>query len=135
MKKIIISGIIAGVVLLVFSVVGLYLTIFLFPDLALQYYNPAFNEGSGRYLLYFIHPFIISMALAWFWERFKGVLSGSFITRGIEFGVIYALIAIFPMLWLVFSAMSVSMAIVASWLVFGLLQGVIAGLICEKVNP
>lgn len=135
MKKIITSGLIAGVVLLAFSVLGLYLTIWFFPDLAQQYYNPAFNAGGSRYMLYYIHPFIIGLALSWFWDRFKGVLSGSFITRGIEFGAIYALVAILPMIWLIFSAMSVSLAMVATWLLFGLLQGLIAGLIFEKTNP
>jgi hypothetical protein len=135
MKKIIVSGLMAGVILLAFSVLGLYLTIWLFPNLAMQYYNPAFNAGSGRYLLYYIHPFIISMALAWFWDRFKGVLKGSFITRGIEFGAIYALIAILPMIWLIYSAMSVSLGMVTSWLAFGLIQGLIAGLVFEKTNP
>lgn len=135
MKKIITSGLIAGIVLLVLSVLALYLTIWFFPDLAQQYYNPAFEAGTSRYMLYYIHPFIIGLALSWFWDRFKGVLTGSFITRGIEFGAIYALIAILPMIWLIFSAMSVSFAMVATWLAFGLLQGLIAGLIFEKTNP
>lgn len=135
MKKIITSGLIAGVILLVFSVLGLFATIWLFPNLATQYYNPAFNEGSGRYMIYFIHPFIIALALAWFWERFKGILTGSFLTRGIEFGFIYALIAILPMIWLIYSAMSVSIGMAASWLGFGLLQGIISGLVFEKTNP
>lgn len=58
-----------------------------------------------------------------------------FFTRGVEFGLIYALVAIFPMMWLIYSAMSISLAMVSTWFVFGLLQGVIAGLIFEKINP
>ena len=135
MKRIISSGLIAGVVLLILSVLALYATIWFFPTLASQYYDPAFDNQSGRYLIYYAHPFVIALALAWFWDRFKGALKGSYLGKGIEFGLIYALIAIFPVLWLTYSALAVSLAMVGTWLVFGLLQGVIAGLLFEKFNP
>jgi hypothetical protein len=135
MKKIIKAGFVAGIILLILSVLGLYLTIWLFPTLAMQYYDPAFTTESSRILLYYIHPFVISLALSWFWSRVKWVLKGSFITRGIEFGLIYSFIAAFPMMWLIYSAMNVSLALVATWFVFALVQGVIAGLVFEKMNP
>ena len=86
MKKIITSGLTAGVVLLILSILGLYATIWFFPTLAAQYYDPAFGDQSGRYMIYYAHPFVIALALAWFWDRFKTVLKGSRLTRGIEFG-------------------------------------------------
>jgi hypothetical protein len=135
MKKIIISGLVAGVVLLILSVTGLYITSYIFPNIAMQYFDPAFDAESGRIMFYYIHPFIISLALSWFWSRFKDVLKGSFITRGIEFGLIYVIVATFPMMWLIYSAMSVSLLIVATWFVLALVQAVIAGLILEKMNP
>jgi len=135
MKKTILSGLLAGVVLLILSILALYATIWLFPALAAQYYDPAFENQAGRYMIYYAHPFVIALALSWFWNRFKGVLTGGFLTKGIEFGVVYALIAIFPVMWLIYSAMSVSLAMVATWWLFGLLQGVIAGLVFEKLNP
>ena len=135
MKKIILSGLVAGVVLLILSVIGLYMTIWLLPGLATQYFDPAFDTSSSKVMFYYIHPFVISLALSWFWSRFKGVLTGSFLTRGIEFGLIYVLIAIFPMMWLIYSALNVSLEMVATWFVLGLLQGIVAGLIFEKMNP
>ena len=135
MKKVIIAGLVAGIILLILSVLGLYTTIWFFPGLATQYFDPAFNSGDGRITLYYIHPFIISLALSWFWNRFKDVLTGSFISRGIEFGVIYTLIATMPMMVLIYSAMNVSLSIVATWFVLALVQGTIAGLVFEKMNP
>jgi len=135
MKKIAIAGLVAGIVLLVLSILGLYTTIWLFPGLAAQYFDPAFNDGEGRIMLYYIHPFVISIALSWFWDRFKGALSGSFITRGIEFGMIYTLIATLPAMLLIYSAMSVSLAVVATWFLLALIQGTVAGLVFEKMNP
>ena len=135
MKKIFISGLVAGIILLIVSEVVLHLTILLFPTLAVQYFDPAFNTGSDKFVFYYFHPFIISFALGWFWARFKGVLKGSFITRGIEFGLLYASIAAFPMMWMIYAAMNVSLAIVATWFILALIQGVIAGLVFEKINP
>jgi len=135
MKKIITSGLVVGVVFLILSIVGLYLISFLFPNVCMEYFDPAFDVRLDKLVLYCIHPFVISLALSWFWDRFKGVLKGSFITRGIEFGFIYALVAIFPMMWLIYSSMSISLMVVAIWFLLSLIQAVIAGLIFEKMNP
>ena len=135
MKKIINAGLVAGVILLILSVSGLYATIWFFPKLAGQYFNPAFNSGEGRIMLYYIHPFVISLALSWFWARFKGVLTGSFLNRGIEFGLIYTLVATIPAMLLIYSAMSVSLAIVTTWFLLALVQGIVAGFVFEKMNP
>lgn len=135
MKKVFISGIVAGVVLLAISFAALYFTILFFPGLALEYYDPAFRMNDDLSILYYIHPFLLGVALAWFWERFKGVLTGGFTMRGIEFGIIYSLVATLPIMWLIYSAMNVSMELVVTWFLYGLVQSIIAGLVCEKLNP
>ena len=134
-KKIIISGIVAGCILLIISLIGLQLTLALFPGIAIEYFSPAFDIESGKITFYYLHPFVIGLALSWFWSRFKGVLTGGFLTRGVEFGLIYVLIATVPMMWLIYATMNVSLAIVATWFVLALVQGVIAGLVFEKMNP
>ncbi len=135
MKKIITAGLAAGTVLLMLSVVGLYATLWLFPQIAIQYFDPAFDTESSKMMFYYLHPFVISLVLSWFWTRFKGVLTGSFLTRGIEFGLIYVLIATVPMLLLIYSTMNVSFTMICTWFVLALVQGIIAGLVFEKINP
>src|ERR1700722_6062816 len=135
MKKILIAALAAGLVLLVFSILGLYLTVWLFPGIAVQYFDPAFDVQPSRFMLYCLHPFIISMALSLFWVRVRKILTGSFIPRGIEFGIMYAVIAIFPIMWMIYSAMNVSLELVITWFVLAIVQGIIAGLVFEKVNP
>jgi hypothetical protein len=135
MKKIIIPGIVAGFVLLILSVAGIYATVWIFPGIATQYFDPAFDMQSSRVMIYYLHPFVIAMALSFFWGRFKTVLTGSFLTRGIEFGLIYAMVAVFPMMWLIYGAMSVSIEMLATWFILAVIQGLIAGLIFEKLNP
>jgi hypothetical protein len=125
---------VAGVALLALSVFGLYATIWLFPSMALQYFDPTFDTQSERAVLYFMHPFVAGLALSWFWERSKGLFKGAFLRKGIEFGFLYWLVAVFPMMWLIYSAINVSFLLVVSWLLFGLIQGIVAGLILEKMN-
>lgn len=135
MKKIIVSGLVAGVVLLAFGYGVLFLSIKLFPSLVEEYYNPIFWPGDDRAVLYYLHPFIIALALSWFWERFKSMFSGPGILRGLEVGLVYGIVAALPSMWMTFSAMSVSLVMVLSWLAYGVLQASVAGVIFARMNP
>jgi len=135
MKKIFISGSITGVVLVIFSLIALYATIWLLPNVALEYYDTAFRSNGRGNILYYLHPFILSLALAWFWERFKGVFRGNSMMRGIEFGLVYFIVAILPFMWITYSAMSITLAVVLTWCAYGFIQALIAGLMFERLNP
>lgn len=135
MKKILISGLIAGCILFVFSYGGLYLAIRFFPSLFTEYFNPLFNSDGSRDVLFYMHAFIFSFALSWFWDRFKSVFKGPFIIRGFEFGLVYSIIALLPVMWISFSALDITIAMVTSWFIYGLTQAIIAGMVFAKVNP
>lgn len=135
MKKILFSGFIAGTILFILSYGGLYLAVRLFPYLFVSYNNPLFNSDGSRDLLFYLHAFIISLALSWFWDRFKGLFYGSFIFRGLEFGFVYATVALLPVMWITFSAMDITLFMVISWFAYGLVQAIIAGLIFARINP
>ncbi|HPH22872.1 MAG TPA: hypothetical protein PLW32_03225 [Chitinophagaceae bacterium] len=135
MLKIIKLGLLAGVILFIVSYGGLYLSIKYFPSFFVEYNNPLFNSDGSRDLLFYSHAFVISFSLAWFWERFKSLFIGNFILKGIEFGIIYSLIALLPVMWITFSSMDITLTMVTSWFLYGLLQAIIAGLFFAKVNP
>jgi hypothetical protein len=135
MKKIILSGLIAGSILFLISYGGLYSAVKFFPDLFVEYNNPLFNSDGSRDVLFYLHAFIISFALSWFWDRFKELFHGTFITRGIEFGLVYSLVALLPVMWITFSSLDITVSIVLSWFIYGLVQAIIAGLIFAKINP
>jgi hypothetical protein len=135
MKRILISGLIAGCILFILSYGGLFLGIRFFPGLFVEYNNPLFNSDGSRDILFYLHAFIISFALSWFWDRFKGLLKGTFILRGLEFGIVYSIIALLPVMWISFSSLDITVVMVLSWFVYGLAQAIIAGLVFAKVNP
>jgi hypothetical protein len=135
MKKILISGLIAGVILFIASYGGLFLAIRFFPTLFIEYNGPLFNSDGSRDVLFYMHAFIVSFALSWFWDRFKTIFKGHSILRGIEFGFVYAIIALVPLMWISFSALDITLPIVISWFLYGLAQAIIAGIVFAKINP
>jgi hypothetical protein len=77
---------------------------------------------------------VLAFALAWFWNRFKDLFVGNLFFRGLEFGFVYAIIATIPIMVLIFSAIDVSLAVIGSWVLYGFLQGTIAGLIFARLH-
>jgi hypothetical protein len=135
MKKVLYSGLIAGISLFIVSYGGLFLAIRFIPELFVVYNNPLFNSDGSRDILFYLHAFIFSMALSWFWERFKSLFSGYFLLRGIEFGIVYGIVALLPVMWITFSSLDITIVMVLSWFFYGLFQAVVAGVIFAKVNP
>jgi len=135
MKKILILGLIAGCILFIVSYGGLFMAVKFFPGLFMEYNNPLFNSDGGRDVLFYLHAFIFSFALSWFWDRFKGLFKGALILRGLEFGLVYSVIALLPVMWISFSALDITVVMVLSWFLYGLVQAIIAGLVFAKINP
>jgi hypothetical protein len=70
-----------------------------------------------------------------FWNRFRKMFEGNKIKTGLEFGVIYAFVALVPIMWITYAAMDVEFQMVATWLIYGLFQSSIAGMIFSWFNP
>jgi len=135
MKKILYSGLVAGTILFILSYGGLYFAVKFFPSLFVEYNNPLFNSDGSRDLLFYLHAFIISFALSWFWDRFKGLFQGATLLRGLEFGFVYSAVALMPVMWITFSALDITALMVLSWFAYGLLQAIIAGTLFARINP
>lgn len=127
---------IAGFLVLLVSLVLLYSIIYLLPTMMEEYYNPVFRSSSfATDWLFYAHPFVLSISLYWFWERFKSFLNGSIVWRALEIALVYGIIAMLPVLWLTFSAIDISFVMVATWLAYGILQAFVAGLVFARMNP
>ena len=135
MKKVLVGGVIVGIILFIVSYGGLFLAIRFAPEFFVAYNNPLFNSDGSRDILFYLHAFIISFALSWFWQRFKGLFHGPFLLRGVEFGSVYALVALLPVMWITFSSLDIDVMMVISWFLYGLFQAVVAGVVFTKINP
>lgn len=135
MKNIIKPALIAGVILFIVSYGGLYLAIQFMPFLFIKYINPMFTSDSGRDILFYSHAFIVSFALSWFWDRFKTLFRGHYVVRGLEFGLVYGVVSLVPVMWITFSSLDVTFVMVLSWFIYGLCQAMAAGIVFARMNP
>jgi hypothetical protein len=135
MKKVLIAGISAGIVLLLLSLVMIYTSIHFFPGITQEYLSPVFRPSGQSDWLFYAHPFVLSFALKWFWERYKGIFNGHFLLRALEVALVYGIVAMLPVLWLTFSAIDVSFEMTLTWFAYGLMQAFAAGTIFAKLNP
>jgi len=136
MKKAIPSILISGILVLLVSLSVLYGMIYLLPSVMEEYYNPVFRSSSFETdWLFYAHPFVLSASLYWFWDHFKTFFNGSITWCAFEVALTFAIIAMLPVLWLTFSAINISVIMVATWLVYGILQAFVAGLVFAKMNP
>jgi hypothetical protein len=135
MKKVLVPGVIAGIVLFVVSYGGLFLSIQFFPQFFVMYNNPLFNSDGSRDILFYMHAFIIAFALSWFWDRFKGLLKGYFLFKVLEFAAVYAVVALLPVMWITFSSLDITFVMVMSWFLYGFFQALLAGVVFARLNP
>lgn len=136
MRRIILSALLSGAILLAMAFFIIYFSITFFPNIVKEYYNPTlFWPGDDRAILFFIHPFILSFALAWFWNRFKDQFKGVPLLRGLELGLVYGVVATLPSMWITFSSIAVDFSMVLSWFLYGLLQATVAGIVFAHTNP
>ncbi len=135
MKKVIIAVVVSTVLLLLLSLGLLYGSIYLFPKITEEYFSPVFRSSGNTDWMYYLHPLVLSIALKWFWERYKNLFTGNIFVRAIEVAFVYGVVAMLPVLWLTFSAIDVSFQMVATWFLYGLFQSFVAGLVFAKLNP
>lgn len=135
MKKNIISVLAAGFAVLLASLSMMYIAIFFFPSLMEEYYNYVFRSSSfSTDWLFYAHPFILSISLMWFWNRYEAALPNSTFRRSAEVALAYGIIAMLPVLWLTFSAIDISFIMVLTWLVYGIIQAFVAGIVFTKMK-
>lgn len=134
MNKIIKSGVATALILILFAYASIKLLPLILPALAEEYYNPVFINDANRNFFYFVHPVVLAFALAWFWNRFKDVFNGNWLIQGLEMGFIYLIVAILPSMIIIYSAIDVTFVTVLTWLLYGFVQGTIAGVVFARMH-
>jgi hypothetical protein len=134
MNKVLVAWLIAGIVMLLLGLAMLYAGIYLFPRIADEYFSPVFRKAGETDWTFYVHPFILAFALKWFWERYKGILKGGVFLRAVEVALVYGIVALLPVLWLTFSAIDVSLKMVVTWFIYGIVQSFAAGIVFAKLN-
>jgi hypothetical protein len=134
MNKIITAGAVAAGVLLALAFLSIKILPLVMPAVAEEYYKPVFVNDETRNFFYFVHPIVLAFALSWFWNRFKGVLNGNWLMQALEMGFIYLIVATLPAMIIIYSAIDVSLLTIGSWLLYGFVQGTLAGVVFARMH-
>ena len=106
MKKVVTSGFVAGLLILVVSLVLTPFYNFIFPSLTEEYVNVnLFRPWSDPLMsLYFFYPFLLGIVLSWVWQKTKKVIEGKTpLEKAKSFGFSYFLIAGLPGMFITYS--------------------------------
>jgi len=132
-KKFLISGILAGIVILIISQLF---------DLIIQMFGPPYNvmDLAGMrnikdplILLFFAHYWVISFAMAIVYPYLSNSLKGTFMQKGQTFGLLMWLIGGFTSAFIVFTSMDYPIGFTISSLIGSLLYSVGAGITIAKL--
>lgn len=135
MKKHLIAAAVSSIALLVFAYLCLLIMPKLPPSMIEDYFKPAFVNDESRNMFYFVQPVVLAFALSWFWTRFKDSFGGNWVLKGLELGVVYALVATLPAMILLLSAIDVTLGTIGTWLLYSFAQATIAGEISARIDP
>jgi hypothetical protein len=135
MKRNLLFGLLAGVAMLVVGLAVSRLFGMFFPGINAEYANPAiFRPWSDPIMsLYFLYPFVLGIILAFFWGMVKDKIKGTQVwLKGINFGLGYFVLAGIPGMLISYATFKVSLILIISWLISGLINAIIAGWIFAK---
>ena len=136
MKKIIVPGLLAGLAMLIVGLIVSQLFNLAAPSQMGEYENTAlFRPWSDPLMnIYWAHPFIVGLILAWIWDMTKGLVSGqNACIRGCRFGAIYWVVTI-PGMVISYASFPLSLLIIISWTLSVLAQALTAGYIYALMN-
>ncbi len=135
MKKILVPGILGGVAALILGM-GVSYLFMLSPIVTADYQNANVMRSWQDPLmsLFFLYPFVEGIVLAWAWSKVKGLFKGSWIRRGVNFGLSIFLIATIPGMLVSYSSFPLSFLTILGWTVSGLVNVCVMGVIAAKMN-
>ena len=136
MKKIIWTGLVAGVAMAIVNAALNPLFNALFPWLQDAYMsNPVFRPWDDPIMmLFFLYPIVLGLGLAYVWDKTKKLFKGSVTTKGLNFGLTYFIVLVIPMFLINYSSFNLPLLMILSWTLMSLVNGFVAGLVLAKLN-
>ncbi|MBI4991107.1 hypothetical protein HZB96_03360 [Candidatus Gottesmanbacteria bacterium] len=136
MKKIALSSLVAGIVMIITSMMVGQVFSSLFPTLAKEYNNPSlFRPWSDPLMsLFFLYPFILAIVLSVVWEKTNKLFSGkTSFDKALKFGLAYwALTSITGML-ISYSTFPVSLLMIVSWSISSLITVIVGSYVIVRM--
>lgn len=137
LKKVLYPGIVAGLAVLVIGILHSLLVSYAFPSLGQEYANTAIFRpfDDPLMILFYIHPFVLGLIIAWVWDMVKTHFKTDPWHRGFNFGAYFGVVTLIPGMLITYSSMQVSLTMIITWTAAGFLNAIVAGIILAKLNP
>ncbi|MBN2142650.1 hypothetical protein JW711_04940 [Candidatus Woesearchaeota archaeon] len=134
-KNIILSGLVAGVAMLIAAMIIDFALRSVFPSITIEYNNAAIFRPMADPLMkfMFVQPFIVGMIMAWIWDSTKKMFGENDVKRAMNFGLVYGLVTL-PGMFMSHTSFSISLLMTLSWWISMIIQGVTAGCVFVKMN-
>lgn len=135
MKKIILIGLLGGILVLIVGMLTGQLYQVLVPSIKIEFENLSLFRSWNDPLmsLFFVHPFLLGIILAWVWTKVNGViLANSDLMKGVYFGLIVWLASTVPGMFISYSSFPISLAMILSWTISALIELLCLGILFSK---
>jgi len=137
MKKILWTGVLAGVLMIAVNMLLNVVYGWIFPSFAEIYANTAIFRAMDDPLMmaFWFYPLTLGIGLSWIWDRTKGLLKkDTTFWAGLKFGWAYFVVAAIPAFFINASSFNLPIAMVGTWAEMSFFNGLVAGLIFAKFN-
>ena len=131
MKKILWTGLLAGVLMIIVSVLWNFIFSLAFPSFDSIYQNTTIFRSISDPLmsLFWIYPLVLGIGLSWIWSRTKGIFKkDTLFNAGLKFGWAYFVIAFIINV----SSFNLPVMMILTWTLMNLFNGFIAGWVFAK---
>jgi hypothetical protein len=133
LKKIIIPGIAAGIVMFIVTMAISAIMQALFQYNVLELAGMR-TINDPIMILFFLYPFVLAFAMAIAYSSLQKSFDGSLANKGIKFGLLVWIIAGIPSAFLVFSSMSYPLGFTLNSIISTLLAMLAGALIIARLN-
>lgn len=135
MKKIILFGLLGGLIVLILGTLCSQLFHFIFPSLKSEFENTAlFRPWTDPLMsLYFLHPFLLGIILAWVWNKVKPVIVvDDNLLKGVYFGLSAWVVLTLPGMLISYASFPISFLMIFSWTFNSLVELLCLGILFSK---
>ncbi|MBL0741051.1 hypothetical protein [Chryseolinea lacunae] len=136
MKKLILTSILGGILVLAIGMLIAQVVQALFPALQTEYQNVHLfrTQSDPAMLVYFVHPFFFSMAFAWVWKKTRALSdTGSNWRKAIRFAFACWIVSTVPGMMISYASFPISLLMTATWAVSALAEFTCLGLLFSKL--
>jgi hypothetical protein len=133
MKKIILPGLLLGLIILIIGMILNYLFM-LIPSVNADYTSGFMRSWQDPLMMaFFFYPFILGLVFAWLWDKTKSSFKGKM--RGCYFGWLLFFLTTVPGMWITYTSFNLSFLTILGWTVSGFINAIIAGFFLAWRNP